>query len=193
MTKSQFYNIFPVPFFSTFLDKSIVNDLEKRVIPKLHLLENLKGTKGSTQKTDYFEPNTVMNPLEFTEFFEAIHKNVLEFAEKSQLIVRSNNLKFWVQNYTAGDYHKRHCHPTHDISGVYYVQANEYAGEIVFDNPNPHIFTTPHLNTEIEQSKQFFKVKPQKGLLILFPSYLIHQVVSSDNKKCLRTCIAFNY
>jgi len=184
-------NIFSIPFYSTILDESIINDTQSKILPKLHLLDNLEGSKRSTNKTDFFEENQIVGPNELKELFININQHVVKFAEESGILLNPI-VKYWIQNYTDNDHHQLHSHSKNDISGVYYVQADENSGAIVFNNPNPYIIgynSFIDVKTEIDQ--RCLEVKPQSGLLILFPSYLVHQVLPSQNSA--RTVIAFNY
>lgn len=184
-------NIFSVPFYSTILDKSIINDTQSKVLSKLHLLDNLEGSKNSYQKTDFFEQNQIVGPNELEELFININQHAIKFAEESNILLNLS-VKYWIQNYSNNDYHQPHSHSKHDISGVYYVQADKNSGPIIFNNPNPYIIGyNSFINPKIEKDQQYLEVKPQPGLLILFPSYLVHQVVPSQNS--IRTVIAFNY
>jgi uncharacterized protein (TIGR02466 family) len=69
-----------------------------------------------------------------------------------------------------------HLHPTAWLSGVYYPQIppavgesqEERAGWIEFGRP------PPHLHAEAVNGLRF--VRPQEGLLLLFPSYFYHRV-----------------
>lgn len=69
-----------------------------------------------------------------------------------------------------------HLHPTAWLSGVYYprvppavAESGEHrAGWIEFGRPPPHLFGRPVNGLRV--------VRPQEGLLLLFPSYFYHRV-----------------
>ena len=42
------------------------------------------------------------------------------------------------------------------------------------------------------ESNIFVDIKPERGLLVLFPSWLLHEVLPGNKEKCIRTCLAFN-
>ena len=86
--------------------------------------------------------------------------------------------------------HSSHAHGNALISGVYYIRANNNAGSLKFTNPNP-LF----INTDLKEGPKNevnFEIKPQKGLLVLFPGWLLHEVLGSSIDNCTRTCLAFN-
>jgi len=190
MSNTKFHNLFSVPFYSTILDESIIKKVQNKVVPKLHLLNDLTP-KISNQKTDFHADKKIVDLDELPSLLDKIGYHLYEFTQKFELPLY-NSMKYWVQNYEKGDFHTKHSHPHSIISGVYYVQANKNAGKIIFYNPNPHILNSINISGEVEYKKQHFDIKPKSGLLILFPSYLIHKVVESKKKNTIRTCIAFN-
>ena len=180
-----FQDIFPVPIYTTFLDNKLVEDLEKLVTPRLHNL-----TLGEEQKTDYHSKDKILSPEELSEFFHYIDPIITDYSNKSNL-KRSNNINYWVQDYEKNNKHSLHAHGDSYISGVYYLRANENAGELSFFNPNPIYTITEFLNGP--KNEIYFPVKPLKGLLVLFPGWLSHEALPSSNDGCIRTCLAFNY
>ncbi len=69
-----------------------------------------------------------------------------------------------------------HLHPTAWLSGVYYVdlpdvvrQAGDHGGWIEFGRPPPFVHAEPTHATTV--------IRPEEGLLLLFPSYFYHRVL----------------
>jgi uncharacterized protein (TIGR02466 family) len=98
----------------------------------------------------------------------------------------------WANVNRRGDFNTLHTHPGATWSGVYYVDHGESSGDVegtalqLFD-PNPartNIFF-PELSTAN------VLIKPQPGLMILFPSYLPHAVPPHQGERP-RISIAFN-
>jgi uncharacterized protein (TIGR02466 family) len=75
------------------------------------------------------------------------------------------------------------------ISGVYWVRANENAGGLCFRNPNPFVEYAQWMDSQY--GYQEYEFQPIKGKLLLFPSYLKHAVMPSSSN-VVRTTIAFN-
>jgi len=89
-------------------------------------------------------------------------------AERTRLDIHS-----WVALTQPNDYQSPHVHPKSQISAVYYVN--------VPDTPPPQgnlVFVTPLCEQEMSfvpsLSPSSMSVKPQGGMLVLFPSYLRH-------------------
>jgi hypothetical protein len=177
-------NIFSVPIYTSLVSKEISNEIENLVVSRLHLLK-----KNKEQSTDFYNESKTVLPHEIINLTNEINIQCLNYAKLTNSIIGSK-INYWVQDYSPNDFHRPHVHQASLLSGVYYVRANEQAGYLRFTTPNPYtwisLYDVPY------EEKMYFNVKPQKGLIILFPSYLIHQVVPSDNNNVERTCIAFN-
>ena len=99
---------------------------------------------------------------------------------------------YWVNINKPKDFNTIHNHPNSDISGVVWIKTPDECGEIYF--PHPDYFQK---YKEIEHSKAFTKqgfshvVRPNKGDVVLFPSYLRHGVTENCSKE-ERISIAFN-
>lgn len=87
----------------------------------------------------------------------------------------------WANVLQPGGYHTYHQHPGSHLSGVYYVQtgtpaapdAGDKAGVLCFYEPRGGgaLATVPGLGFGED-----FDLRPEAGLLVLFPSYLGHSV-----------------
>ena len=177
-------NIFSVPIYTSFIDKTMSDKIENLVVPRLSYLEE----KGNL-RTDYHSKK-IVNPDELSDLFKIINNEVNKYISETGMRI-SKNIKFWIQDYLHDHTHYRHTHGTDFLSGVYYIRANNDPGGIRFHNPNPfpevYDYDIPKSNVTI------YDIDPQKGMLILFPSWLSHEVLPSENKNCVRTCLAFNY
>jgi predicted Zn-dependent protease len=71
----------------------------------------------------------------------------------------------WSVRLRSGGYHTSHVHPRGWISSACYIQVPDDEGKLSFGKPG--MLTTPELDAE-------FSVRPQVGLLVLFPSYFWH-------------------
>lgn len=94
-------------------------------------------------------------------------------------------------NFTEHDgYHHIHYHPNSIVSGVMYIQANEYADQIEFQNDTPKPFHIDNEKANPFNSNQYH-VPVGTGDIVLFPSLTYHGVpqVTSQEK---RISLAFN-
>lgn len=197
----EFHSLFPVCVFETKINDDLANKMEEAIVPQLHLLEREKPINDSigdpytaleTMATDFWENKILIHEL-VPEFWEVVKEAALAFSEHTSIMINPNiRIRYWTQDYSDGDSHDIHGHGVHGISGTYYVRANNRAAPIRFYNPN----TVAELvrsgnpgNTFCRAHQDFW---PEKGKLLLFPSYLKHQVLSCDTG-AIRTSVSFNF
>jgi uncharacterized protein (TIGR02466 family) len=178
-------NIFPTPIYTHFVPQNIANKMEEIITPKL---SNLKF--DGEVNTSFYQPP--INPKEIFPFLKYIDKIAFKYSQESKLDKGDRPPHYWIQDYKNNFHHSIHCHPNSYISGTYYIRANENAGELEFQNPNYNLMQTTTY-TETTTTPFFFRIKPQKGLLVLFPPWLLHKVVPSNKEDCIRTSFSFNY
>ena len=98
----------------------------------------------------------------------------------------------WAIINETGAFNQKHHHGNSDLSAAYYVSAHDECGDIVFYDPRPaRVYKNPIAKTPNKLNATINSVKPENGLLVLFPSYLEHSVNPNlSNKK--RIVISFN-
>jgi hypothetical protein len=77
-----------------------------------------------------------------------------------------------------GEMDSPHWHSNAVLVGVYYVQAGDNQGDILLHDPRGGTWW-PEPNAVTESNKYtrtFHRVKPESGMLVMFPGYLIHSV-----------------
>ncbi len=94
-----------------------------------------------------------------------------------------------VNRYAA--FNKVHNHGGSHLSGCYYVAVPPKSGGIVFRDPREvcHMMILPYVNQN--DRNLFFKVAPQPGDLLVFPSWLLHEVEPNMTHE-ERVSVAFN-
>lgn len=92
-------------------------------------------------------------------------------------------------NIQTNKNHDWHCHPGYEIAGVYYHEVDPDKGGIQFQNPN--IMMQSCWFPEGNRTPQSIELIPQKGDIILFPAWLMHNTVE-NNTDSPRISIAFN-
>ena len=107
----------------------------------------------------------------------------------SQEVKLSN---MWAIVNEKGAMNQKHHHSNSDLSAAYYVTAKKGCGDIIFYDPRPgKVYKHPLSNNPNLLNAITNGVKPETGMLVLFPSYLEHSVDPnvSDNE---RIVISFN-
>ncbi|MBU6172972.1 MAG: hypothetical protein KGQ60_04175, partial [Planctomycetes bacterium] len=98
----------------------------------------------------------------------------------------------WANVSQRGHYHRMHNHPGSAWSGCYYVHGtsnpNSLAGTLELYDPRPF---TEMVDVPGKPYGQRIVIRPEPGLLILFPGWLYHFVHPVDSDEP-RISIAFN-
>jgi len=102
-------------------------------------------------------------------------------------------INFWFNINEKGNYNKLHNHRGTLISGVFYIETPENCGSISFERYDDSQYFLP----EDLQKRNLFTgsaihFEPKEGRLLLFPSWLLHQVEPSQTTKP-RISMSFNY
>ena len=93
----------------------------------------------------------------------------------------------WVNLLKAGGHHSGHIHPHSIISGTFYVEAPAASGVIRFEDPRlPLMMAAP------VREAAFVSVQPRPGLLLLWESWLRHEVLPGTGRG-ERLSISFNF
>jgi uncharacterized protein (TIGR02466 family) len=93
----------------------------------------------------------------------------------------------WVNLLKAGGRHSGHIHPHSIISGTLYVEVPGKSGAIQFEDPRlPLMMAAP------PRADTFVAIDPRLGLLLLWESWLRHEVLPGSGKGD-RLSISFNF
>jgi len=93
----------------------------------------------------------------------------------------------WANLLKAGGHHSGHIHPHSVISGTFYVEAPPGSGAIRFEDPRlPMMMAAP------PRDDSFFTVEPRPGLLLLWESWLRHEVLPGRDRG-ERLSVSFNF
>ena len=100
----------------------------------------------------------------------------------------------WVNLLKADGHHTAHIHPHSILSGTLYVEAPKDSGAIRFEDPRlPMMMAAPVRRDEApEELRPFIAVEPRAGLLLMWESWLRHEVLPGS-AKADRLSISFNF
>jgi predicted negative regulator of RcsB-dependent stress response len=91
----------------------------------------------------------------------------------------ARSLNAWAVILRSGGYQRAHFHPTAFVSGVYHVRVPQTVGATAGDEAGFLRFGPPAddaATTALSRS-----VRPEEGLVVLFPSYFWHRTVPFDS------------
>ena len=100
----------------------------------------------------------------------------------------------WANLLKSGGHHSGHIHPHSVISGTFYVEVPSGSGSIRFEDPRlPLMMAAPTRRADApEELKPFVSVEPRASLLLMWESWLRHEVLAGSGKG-ERLSISFNF
>ena len=100
----------------------------------------------------------------------------------------------WVNLLRGPGHHSGHIHPHSIISGTLYVEVPNGSGAIRFEDPRlPLMMAAPTRAPDApEELQPFVTVQPRAGLLLLWESWLRHEVLAGTGRG-ERLSISFNF
>jgi uncharacterized protein (TIGR02466 family) len=100
----------------------------------------------------------------------------------------------WVNLLKSGGQHSGHIHPHSIISGTLYVEVPPGSGAIRFEDPRlPLMMSAPPRQKDApEELQPFVTVEPRAGLLLMWESWLRHEVLPGSGRG-ERLSISFNF
>ena len=153
-----------------------------------------KGYKGYTS---YASLNDLprRDPA-FAELKKILDRHAAKFAgELAFDLGRKPRLdSLWVNLMKPGGHHTAHIHPHSILSGTFYVEAPEGSGPIRFEDPRlPMMMAAPVRREDApEELRNFVSIEPRSGLLLMWESWLRHEVLPGT-AKADRLSISFNF
>lgn len=98
----------------------------------------------------------------------------------------------WINVMPSGAQHTSHLHPLSVISGTVYLQVPKNSSAIKFEDPKlSHLMNAPSQKLKARYPR-FIELYPQAGDVILFESWLRHEVPRNSSTDP-RISVSFNY
>ena len=124
----------------------------------------------------------------FSELSKLLTHDATAFAKKVFDITRKPRLdSLWVNLLKAGGQHSGHIHPHSIISGTLYVEVPKGSGAVRFEDPRLPLMMAAPARPNI-----FVTIDPRPGLLLMWESWLRHEVLPGTGKG-ERLSISFNF
>jgi uncharacterized protein (TIGR02466 family) len=100
----------------------------------------------------------------------------------------------WVNVLQAGGSHSGHIHPNSVLSGTVYVDVPAGSGALKLEDPRlPLMMAAPTRRPDVpEHQRRFVYLEPQAGMVVLWESWLRHEVMANAAKTA-RISLSFNY
>jgi uncharacterized protein (TIGR02466 family) len=130
----------------------------------------------------------------FADLAKLLNRHALAFARDSGWQVKPKLDSLWVNLLKGGGHHSAHIHPHSIISGTLYVEVPKESGALAFEDPRlPMMMAAPPRTPEApEELRTIIKIEPRPGLLLLWESWLRHEVLAGAGRG-ERLSISFNF
>jgi uncharacterized protein (TIGR02466 family) len=131
----------------------------------------------------------------FADLAKLLTRQAADFARECAFdLKRKARLdSLWVNLLRSGR-HSAHIHPHSMISGALYVEVPPGSGAIRFEDPRlPMMMAAPPRRQDApEDLRPFVTIEPRTGMLLLWESWLRHEVLPGTGKG-ERLSISFNF
>ena len=133
----------------------------------------------------------------FKDLLEALQPHINAFAKALQFDLGRRQLacnSLWINILKPGGVHTGHIHPHSVISGTCYVTVPKGAGALKLEDPRLGLMmAAPTRRASAPREMQpFIYLEPEPGGIILFESWLRHEV-EPNRARDDRISISFNY
>tara|TARA_A100001388_G_scaffold183251_1_gene137406 strand:- start:2720 stop:3346 length:627 start_codon:yes stop_codon:yes gene_type:complete len=193
--RTSINDIFSVPIYqSPFGHVEIIREEINKAIEQSDF-KNEWQPDNDTATTTYV-PNKETNVIEkfdMSIFKKGLMYHCYEYLKQTQQPFVDNTLQVdasWINIFSTKEligYHE-HGYQPNMISGVYYHEAPENCGDIIFKSSNPYTVSFPHPSPLYNN---LFKIKAIQGNILLFPSWILHKVEPNKSEN-QRSSLSFN-
>ncbi|QIK96248.1 hypothetical protein G7076_07120 [Sphingomonas sp. HDW15A] len=130
----------------------------------------------------------------FADLKRALNRHAAAFAKALGWAVKPKLDSLWVNMLRGDGHHGAHIHPHAILSGTLYVETPKGSGPIRFEDPRlPMMMAAPmRVPDAPEQLRQFVDVEPEPGLLLMWESWLRHEVRPGKGRG-ERLSVSFNF
>lgn len=133
----------------------------------------------------------------FAELRKHLDRHVASYVRKLEMDIHPKELQMsscWINIMPEAVVHTMHIHPLSVISGTYYVETPSGSGKLKLEDPRMECFmaSPPRKLDAKRENQRFILLEPKAGEVILFESWLRHEVTPNLSEK-ERISISFNY
>ena len=202
MNSKQF---FPTNIYSAKLTGTQLKKFNQELTAECHKIKDYDKNGRNWSKKNYVGGYTSYASIPqlhqfsstFLELEKKITKHVKTFINELEFDLAKKSIGMsdcWLNMMPAQTSHGLHLHPNSFISGTYYVSTPKESAAIKFEDPrlNCFMYAPPRKASCKKENKPFISIPVEEGMLVLFESWLRHEVPASTNKE-ERISVSFNY
>jgi uncharacterized protein (TIGR02466 family) len=130
----------------------------------------------------------------FADLQRLLNRHAAAFARELAWDVKPKLDSLWVNLLKPGGHHSAHIHPHSILSGTLYVDVPNGSGAIRFEDPRLAMMMAAPVRREDapDELRPFATVEPRAGLLLMWESWLRHEVMPGSAKTD-RLSVSFNF
>ncbi len=182
-------NIFPIPIYTSSIDSV---KIKKQIIDSIEFGEQI-GNNVSLSYDDRILDDSRLKKLkdEIDNHVAYFFHEILGYSEACKTVHSSS----WFVKSNSGQRTIDHTHANSLISGVFYIKTPKDSGDLIFIDNMPQVLSNvivPDIKRQTLYNDRSYRITPSENMLLLFPSYLKHQV-DYNKSNDTRLSLAFNY
>jgi uncharacterized protein (TIGR02466 family) len=133
----------------------------------------------------------------FADLVAVLDRHVSAFGRALDYDLEGRRLvldSLWINVLKPGGHHSAHIHPHSVISGTLYLAVPKDASAIKYEDPRLAMLMAapPRRPAAKDKNKTFVSIEPSPGTLLLWESWLRHEV-PVNRAKAERVSVSFNY
>ncbi|HUP56793.1 MAG TPA: TIGR02466 family protein [Bdellovibrionota bacterium] len=180
-------------------------ELNRELLKEAYAFRELDDSGRKWSERSYFGGYTSYGSLSdlpdrsptFARLRKGIDRLAAKYARQLELDLGKRKLVMtscWLNIMGKGCHHGSHLHPLSTLSGTYYVRVPRGSGAIKFEDPRlPMMMASPPRKPKATlANKRFVEVSPKPGTVVLFESWLKHEVPPNLSEQ-ERVSVSFNY
>jgi uncharacterized protein (TIGR02466 family) len=183
--------LFPTLLYEAHIDPQLLPDLARSI--RAFAEEDSAGRRWSKEHryagyTSYASLDDLprRDPA-FSDLSKLLTRHARDFARDLAWDAKPKLDSLWVNLLTSSGHHSGHIHPHSILSGTLYVEVPAGSGAIRFEDPRlPLMMAAP------ASDERFVTVQPRPGLLLMWESWLRHEVLPGTGRG-ERLSISFNF
>lgn len=197
--------LFPSLVWRSKLTGSAAGKLVPALVREAKLFRELDAAGARWSRENYFGGYTSYSSITDLAFRSSgygslkawIDREVAKYARALDLELGRGKLEmsaFWLNVMGEGCHHSFHLHPLSTVSGTFYLQVPKGSGVFKLEDPRLAAFmaSPPRKRGARRENRRFFAIAPEAGDLVLFESWMKHEVVANRSKR-ERISVSFNY
>ena len=198
IAKALIRKLFPTLLYHADVDEALLPDLARSI--RVFAMDDEAGRRWSSEHrysgyTSYASLNDLprRDPA-FGDLARLLARHARAFAGELGWEVKPRLDSLWVNLLKAGGHHSGHIHPHSILSGTLYVEVPGSSGATRFEDPRlPQMMAAPtRVDNAPEDLRPFVTVQPRAGELLMWESWLRHEVLPGSGRG-ERLSISFNF